>query len=88
MHRILSPVSWSVAALVALGFHMMPAQGAAPTREDQSAACRGDAIKLCAFAIPNERKVQACMEKKIDKLSPRCRAMFGKDRHKTGKTGR
>ncbi|MBB2205519.1 hypothetical protein HLH27_10880 [Gluconacetobacter takamatsuzukensis] len=48
----------------------------AATREEQSAACRGDAIKLCTFAIPNEDKVTACMKKKIDQLSPRCRAMF------------
>ncbi|GBQ83292.1 hypothetical protein AA13595_1144 [Gluconacetobacter johannae DSM 13595] len=88
MRRILSPVSWSVAVLAALGLYMLPARGAAPTRDQQSAACRGDAVKLCAFAIPNERKVQACMEKKIDKLSPRCRAMFGKGGHRTGKTGR
>ncbi|WP_375271989.1 hypothetical protein [Gluconacetobacter dulcium] len=48
----------------------------AASREEQSAACRGDAIKLCTFAIPNEDKITACMKKKIDQLSPRCRAMF------------
>ena len=48
----------------------------AATRKEQSAACRGDAIKLCTFAIPNEDKITACMKKKIDQLSPRCRAMF------------
>lgn len=86
MRRILLPVSCCVAALASLGPWSWPAT-AAPTREEQSAACRGDAIKLCAFAIPNESKVQACMEKKIDKLSPRCRAMFGKGRHGKGRTG-
>ncbi|MBB2171738.1 hypothetical protein HLH35_06320 [Gluconacetobacter asukensis] len=48
----------------------------AASREEQSAACRGDAIKLCTFAIPDEDKVAACMKKKVDQLSPRCRAMF------------
>ncbi|AOX21061.1 hypothetical protein [Kozakia baliensis] len=48
----------------------------AATREEQSAACRGDAIRLCTFAIPNEAKITECMKKKIDQLSPRCRAMF------------
>ncbi|GAA4501645.1 hypothetical protein [Gluconacetobacter tumulicola] len=48
----------------------------AASREEQSAACRGDAIKLCTFAIPDEDKVTACMKKKVDQLSPRCRAMF------------
>lgn len=51
-----------------------PVHGA--TREEQMAACRGDAVRLCTFAIPNEAKITACMKKKIDKLSPRCRAMF------------
>nr|WP_211311014.1 hypothetical protein [Gluconacetobacter liquefaciens] len=48
----------------------------AASRQEQSAACRGDAIKLCTFAIPNEDKITACMKKKVDQLSPRCRAMF------------
>ncbi|MBS1076490.1 hypothetical protein JK217_01790 [Gluconobacter kondonii] len=48
----------------------------AATREEQTKACRGDALRLCALAIPNEAKITACMQKKIDKLSPQCRAMF------------
>ncbi|CAI9119786.1 hypothetical protein [Brytella acorum] len=48
----------------------------AATKDEQAAACRGDAIRLCTFAIPNEAKITECMKKKIDQLSPRCRAMF------------
>ena len=48
----------------------------AATREEQTAACKGDAIRYCAFYIPNEDKISACMKKNIDRLSPRCRAMF------------
>ena len=48
----------------------------AATREEQTKACKGDALRLCALAIPNEAKITACMQKKIDKLSPQCRAMF------------
>lgn len=46
------------------------------TREQQTKACKGDALRLCALAIPNERKITACMERKKDKLSPACRAYF------------
>lgn len=54
-----------------------PVQGAsAATRDQQKAACQGDAIRLCTFAIPNEAKITACMKKKLDQLSPKCRAMF------------
>nr|WP_264812219.1 hypothetical protein [Gluconacetobacter sacchari] len=60
----------------------------AASRSEQSAACRGDAIKLCPLAIPNEDKITACMKKKIDQLSPRCRAMFqpaGKQKPRPGR---
>jgi hypothetical protein len=45
-------------------------------REQQTRACKGDALRLCALAIPNEQKITACMERKKDKLSPACRAYF------------
>ncbi|MFT8775811.1 MAG: hypothetical protein ABF893_04030 [Gluconacetobacter liquefaciens] len=60
----------------------------AASREEQSAACRGDAIKLCTFAIPNEDKITACMKKKVDQLSPRCRAMFEPAGKKKPRQGR
>ncbi|MCH4090804.1 hypothetical protein [Acetobacter sp.] len=48
----------------------------AATREEQTAACKGDALKLCAFSIPNEKKIAACLQAKRDRLSPACKAMF------------
>ncbi|MGD7070352.1 hypothetical protein [Acetobacter sp. AAB5] len=47
-------------------------------RDKQTEACKGDAVRLCALAIPNEKKITACMERKQDKLSPKCRAFFKK----------
>lgn len=47
-------------------------------RAQQTAACKGDAVKLCALAIPNEEKITKCMEKKKERLSPKCRAVFDK----------
>ncbi|CEF40569.1 hypothetical protein [Acetobacter senegalensis] len=64
----------SATALVGV---MTPAH-AESEREKQTAACKGDAIKLCGLYIPNENKITACMEKKKDKLSPKCRAFFDK----------
>lgn len=62
-------------ALTGLTFALTQAAPAA-TREEQTQACKGDALRLCTLAIPNEAKITACMKKKIDQLSPKCRAMF------------
>jgi hypothetical protein len=48
----------------------------AATRDEQTKACRGDAMHFCAVDIPNEEKITACMKQHLDELSPACRAMF------------
>ncbi len=48
----------------------------AATRDEQTAACKGDAIRFCASEIPNERKITSCMKANYSKLSPECKAMF------------
>jgi hypothetical protein len=48
----------------------------AATRDEQSKACKHDAIKFCAIHIPNKEKIEACMKEHYDKLSPKCQAMF------------
>ncbi|MCP1242318.1 hypothetical protein [Acetobacter lambici] len=45
-------------------------------RDQQTRACKGDALRLCALAIPNEKKIAACMARKKDKLSPACSVYF------------
>ena len=45
-------------------------------RAQQTRACKGDALRLCALAIPNEKKIAACMARKKEKLSPACREYF------------
>ena len=52
------------------------ASASAATRDEQSKACRGDAMHFCAVDIPNEGKIIACMKRHLDDLSPACRAMF------------
>jgi len=48
----------------------------AATRDEQTAACKGDAIRFCASEIPNEEKITSCMKANFSKLSPKCKAMF------------
>lgn len=60
----------------------------AATRDEQKQACQGDAIRLCTFAIPNEAKITACMKKKLDQLTPKCRAMFDPPAKKASTTSK
>jgi hypothetical protein len=48
----------------------------AATRDEQTAACKGDAIRYCASHIPNKQKITACMKEHFQQLSPGCKAMF------------
>ncbi len=68
-----------VAMALALGLvsSMFAVAASAATRDEQTKACRGDAMRLCMAEIPNEQKITACMKSKLDQLSPGCRAMFG-----------
>lgn len=43
---------------------------------EQRRACRSDAMKFCREYVPNVKKITACMERNIKKLSPACRAQF------------
>lgn len=74
------------ASLVVLGGSAAATVATAASRDEQTHACRGDAIHFCAAEIPNEAKITACMKRHIDELSPACRAMFtnGKNGNKSG----
>ncbi|WP_256982127.1 hypothetical protein [Caballeronia sordidicola] len=48
----------------------------AATRDEQTAACKGDALRYCAAEIPNEQKITVCMKAHLQQLSPECKAMF------------
>ncbi|GAN70525.1 hypothetical protein ASY01nite_06520 [Acetobacter syzygii] len=73
---------------LALGVANLPAAHADTAREQQTKACKGDALRLCALAIPNEKKITACMERKKDKLSPACRVYFKDTPAHTGKSAK
>jgi hypothetical protein len=57
----------------------------AATRDEQTAACKGDALRYCASEIPSEQKITVCMKAHIDELSPECKAMFKQPAHRTNK---
>jgi hypothetical protein len=74
------------ASLVFLGTVAAGPAGAA-SRDEQTKACRGDAMHFCAAEIPNEDKITACMKQHVDELSPGCRAMFKNGKKSGAKTG-
>ncbi|WP_246317154.1 hypothetical protein [Hyphomicrobium methylovorum] len=43
---------------------------------DEQAACTGDVLSLCFSEIPNEKRIVACLNRKLDKLSPACRQVI------------
>jgi hypothetical protein len=43
---------------------------------EQRRACRSDAMKFCREYVPNVKKITACMERNIKRLSPACQAQF------------
>lgn len=53
---------------------------AGASESEKEAACRDDAIRLCAEFIPDRDKITLCMQKKTAQLGPACRAIFGEDK--------
>ena len=49
---------------------------AASSDEDGNKACRRDAFRLCSAEIPSKEKIEACMKKHYDQLSPPCQKLF------------
>src|SRR4051794_39629429 len=45
------------------------------TKEEQD-ACTPDVFRLCSAVIPDETRIVACLNRKIAKLSPACRAVI------------
>lgn len=57
---------------------MMASIAHAASRDEQTKACKADAIHFCASDIPNKQKITACMKTHYDELSPGCKTMFHK----------
>lgn len=75
--KITKPVYMSaLIALVALAAAAGTTTSDAAGTREQRRACRADAMKFCRDHVPNVKRITACMEKNIAKLSPACRAQF------------
>jgi hypothetical protein len=73
MMRIFAPL-----ALVAVLCSSATLAGAQDTSghngtEAERRACTPDVFRLCSAAIPNERRIVACLKSNKEKLSPACR---------------
>jgi hypothetical protein len=70
-------VSVSVRSVVVLaGIALLSAPALAQGTARQRAACTRGAFRFCARDIPNVRRIEACMIRNFDRLSPRCQAVF------------
>ncbi len=47
-------------------------------RQEAEHVCYGDAQRLCADAMPDAEKVEACMKAKRAQVSPECKSVFDK----------
>jgi hypothetical protein len=70
--------------LTALAFVLtvaaLPTSPAAAYTAADQAACQDDAFRLCNNAIPDERRVRACLVANMRRLSPQCRRAFQRGR--------
>lgn len=53
-----------------------PSTADAKGTPEQRRACRQDAMRLCREFVPDVRRITACMERNVRKLSPLCRRQF------------
>jgi hypothetical protein len=70
-------------AIVLAALVLAAASAFAQGTAEERSACMGDAFKFCFSDIPDVAKIEACLERDRDKLTPACRAEF--ETHKTSK---
>ena len=56
----------------------LPTLSHAASRAEQRRACRSDAMRLCREFVPSASRVQQCMERKFNQLTPACQLQFGR----------
>lgn len=70
-----SPIFKTLAVWTTIALLGASSAHAAGTPE-QRRACRQDAMRLCREFVPDVRRITACMERNVRKLSPLCRRQF------------
>lgn len=68
-------IALAAIALLIAAAPIAQAQSSQGTPE-QRRACRKDAMKFCREFVPDVKRITACMEKNVRKLSPLCRTQF------------
>lgn len=63
-------------AAVIAGVLLAAAPAAAQGTAQERSACIGDAFRFCASDIPDVSRIEACLQSKVNELSPACRAEF------------
>lgn len=53
-----------------------PSTADAAGTPEQRRACRQDAMRFCREFVPDVKRITACMQKNVRKLSPLCRRQF------------
>jgi hypothetical protein len=74
---------WAAALLVcgvAVTVLVAPQGAAAQGTPEQRRACENDAYRLCPDAMPDERRVRACLARKVRNLSRDCRILVSGSR--------
>jgi len=67
---------FAVGAIITLPLMAASAALASQGTLEQRRACRQDAMTFCRKDVPDVRKITACMERNLRRLSPACRAQF------------
>lgn len=75
MTRLTKVILVRGAATVLAALLAASAAQAAGTPE-QRRACRKDAMTFCRDFVPDVKRITACMERNVSKLSPLCRKQF------------
>jgi hypothetical protein len=68
-----------VCTTVLAGVYVATAQAQQPSRDlsnEEQAACRSDAIRLCFFKISNAEALKACLRSNKPDLSPSCKKLI------------
>jgi hypothetical protein len=73
---MIRPKDIKTAALIVVALLASASATFAAGTPEQRRACRDDAMRLCRKFVPNVKRITACMEANIDKLSPECRKQF------------
>jgi hypothetical protein len=75
-------------AAVCTGFLFFCATAAAQGTPQQRAACMDDAYRFCGSVIPDVRRIEACLQRKLAQLTAACRAQFAPPPASTRRTRR